>query len=504
VVPLARAAAFAAGLALAASAAGAQGSPYLPLDDVAYAYLDALQARGRLGELSLLERPYTVQAVRRALRMPDACALGERLCGAIEGALAKYAPAAPADSAYVEANAGIYGVAQTSALRELMLADDLSSAGPGFTIRVLLQAGPVSGAFRAIGDRRLRADPEFPGKKDRVLAGRTEEAYVRAAWRYAELSAGRVGRQWGAPVVPGLQLSPYSYSYDHLFGRLGGERFHLSALATVLDDLPMGGDSAAHRYFSAHRLAGRFGRWEAGISESIVYGGSHRGLEPALANPVNMWSLSQYAEDREVNVAYGADAAWRPRWGGWLAAQLLIDDVQVDAVEEPPSYGATVAVEGVPAGPLRAFASYVRVSNLAYRAVNSWERYASYDVGLGAGFSDYDEWRAGLDAAGLAGIPLRAYLALRRQGEGDYRSPFPPLDSLASTKSFLEGVVWSTARVAVSGAARLPAGIEVVADVGVNRSRNADNVAGRERTEFEGRLRVAFEPRWARIGWGIP
>jgi hypothetical protein len=29
-------------------------------------------------------------------------------------------------------------------------------------------------------------------------------------------------------------------------------------------------------------------------------------------------------------------------------------------------------------------------------------------------------------------------------------------------------------------------------------------VAGRERTEFEGRLRVAFEPRWARIGWGIP
>ena len=48
-------------------AAGAQGSPVLPLDDVSYVYLDALMARGQLRGLSALERPYTVAAVRAAL-----------------------------------------------------------------------------------------------------------------------------------------------------------------------------------------------------------------------------------------------------------------------------------------------------------------------------------------------------------------------------------------------------------------------------------------------------
>ena len=502
-VPVARLAAALAAGALMARQAPAQGSPYLPLDDVAYAYVDALQARGQLRSLSLLERPYAVDAVRAAVGGAGACG-PQRLCRALEQAMAKYAPAAAPDSSFLEANAGVYGIAQSSAMRELMRADERSSAGPGFTVRVLLQTPRVTGVFRAVGDRRLRADPEFPGKQDRVIAGRSEEAYLRARWRLAELAAGRVGRQWGAPQVPGLQLSPYAYSYDHLYGRLGGDRFHLSALATRLEDLAGPGDSAAHRYFSAHRLAGRFGSFEAGITESIVYGGPRRGLEPALVNPVNFWSLSQYAEDRELNVGYGADLAWRPRWGGWIAGQLLIDDVQVDAVEEPPSYGVTLSAEGVPAGPLRAFGSYVRVSNLAYRAINPWERYASYDVGLGAGFSDYDEWRLGLDGAGALGVPLRAYVALRRQGEGDFRRPFPPLDSLASTRSFLDGVVWRTARLGVSGAARLPGGVELAGDVGVNRSRNLAHVAGRERTALEGRVRVAIEPSWARVGWAIP
>lgn len=38
----------------------------LPLDDIAYTYIDALQARGMLRDLPLLERPYSVGAVRAA------------------------------------------------------------------------------------------------------------------------------------------------------------------------------------------------------------------------------------------------------------------------------------------------------------------------------------------------------------------------------------------------------------------------------------------------------
>ncbi|MGI8617815.1 MAG: hypothetical protein ACR2L6_01840, partial [Gemmatimonadaceae bacterium] len=54
-------------LVASASPATGQGSPYVPLDDVAYVYIDALMARGELRQLASLERPYTVAAIRQAL-----------------------------------------------------------------------------------------------------------------------------------------------------------------------------------------------------------------------------------------------------------------------------------------------------------------------------------------------------------------------------------------------------------------------------------------------------
>ena len=51
----------------APSQAGGQASAYVPLDDVAYTYVDALVARGWFKELSMLERPFTERALRVAI-----------------------------------------------------------------------------------------------------------------------------------------------------------------------------------------------------------------------------------------------------------------------------------------------------------------------------------------------------------------------------------------------------------------------------------------------------
>ena len=51
---------------LLATVAQAQNA-LLPLDDLAYTYIDALQSRGQFRELSVIERPYTVGAVRAAI-----------------------------------------------------------------------------------------------------------------------------------------------------------------------------------------------------------------------------------------------------------------------------------------------------------------------------------------------------------------------------------------------------------------------------------------------------
>ncbi len=495
-------------LLLCSTAVRAQNA-LLPLDDIAYTYIDALQARGQLRELPMIERPYTVGAVRAAVRNARE-ALHEvgsrRWLAAIEAAAEKYAPGVTAsDSGVFAAGVAGYGVAQTSGTRDLMQSDRVNTFAPGLTLRALLQSGPFTGAMRVLADRRMRVDPEFVGRKDRVLSSRTEDGYLGVASRFGALQIGRVGRSWGLPGQLGLMVSNGAYTYDHAFLRIGTDKLHLSSVIARLDDerLNFFTDTLAQRYFTAHRLALKAGNVEAGISESVIYGGVARGFQPNLANPVSPAFLAQYSDGDKINVAFGADALWRARNGVMVAGQIYLDDFQIDKCElcgEPPGIGVTLTADGVPlAGGTRGFASYTRVTSLTYRAPDRFERYTSRTVGLGQRNSDFDELKAGVDIGPLLPAPVRVYVAYRRQGAGDYREQYPAVNQRNSWPTIFEGVVVKTLRVAASAAMRVGMGTELSADVGVNRSDNDLRVTGASRTRFEARVRVALEPSWFRI-----
>ena len=481
----------------------------LPLDDIAYSYIDALQARGQLRELPMIERPYTVGAVRAAIglargRLHDAGAL--RWLRAIEAAAEKYAPGlTPLDSGVFAASLGAYGVAQTSGTRDLMQSDRVNTAAPGFTVRALLAAGPFTGAMRVVADRRMRVDPEFFGRKDRVLSSRTEDGYLGVTSRFATVQLGRVGRSWGLPGQLGLMVSNGAYTYDHLYLRVGTDKVYLSSIVARLDDefVNFTTDTLAQRYFTAHRLGAKIGGVEAGISESVIYGGIARGFQPNLSNPVSPLFLSQYSDGDKINVALGVDALWRASNGLMFGGQIYLDDFQIDKCSlcgEPPGIGLAMTADGVPiGGGLRGFASYTRVTTLTYRAPDRFERYTYRTVGLGQRNSDFDEVKLGLDIGPMLPAPVRLYLAYRRQGAGDYREPYPAIGLRNGWPTIFEGVVVKTLRVAITSAVRLHAGVEVAADAGVNRSSNAERFAGAVRTRVEGRLRVAFEPTRARL-----
>lgn len=499
-----RAALAAAALASLAAAgeSGAQGSPYVPLEDPAYALLDALAARGHVRALPLLERPYTARQIRLALSADSlrpargAVAAWHR---AAEASAARYELAA--DRGELRAAAGAVGTAQTSGRRELMLADDASAVLPGAWGRVEAAAGPVVVAARAVADARLARDPEFTGSKKRAVAGRMEEGYAAAQWRLGELFVGRQSRNWGPPRPGGLHLGDYAYSYDQVAGRVGTAGLHLSAVLARLDDFGATPDSTVQRYVALHRIGGRWRQLEFGVSEAVVYGGRGRGLELAYANPANVFMLSQYNEGKAGNISYAFDVALRTAARGTVLGQLLYDDFQIDdcdpACAEPPSYGLTVAAEGLPlVGDHRAFASYTRVSNLAYRTPEPLEQYSAFGVGIGRGFSDYDEARAGVELAVARVAPARLYVAHRRQGEGDYRQPYPAPADYPATPELLAGVVMRVTRVAVEAAGRPVPFLAVAADVGVNRVENDGHLRGQRATRFEGRLRVSADAPW--------
>ena len=499
-----------------ARAVQAQASPYLPLDDIGYAYIDALQARGELRGLSMLERPYTVREIETALgeSSPGTSFVLDSWRSALRGAMAKYDPhdgacdsacrAGRAEELAVRASVGAFSSARTTATRELMTADDSSGAYPGLAGRFNASAGPFVVATRVLLDHHYKDDPEFAGKKNRGVAGRVEDAYLGVGVRWVEAAAGRVARNFGPATMQGLQIGHYAYTWDHVFARLGSRRFHLVTMLASLDAMPVG-DEEANRYMAFHRVSGRWGGLEIALSEAMSFGGVGRRFEAGFLNPLNLYQLTQYNEDAHGNVSYGLEAAWRSAGAMRLSAQLLIDDFQIDDCtpncEEPSSYGLTFAADGLPlAGMQKWFASYARVSNLTYRTPASFEAWMSEGVGLGHGRSDYDEVRAGLDLALLPRLTMRPYGAWRRQGEGDYRLPFPLPAEYAATPEIHAGVVERTVRVGVDASWSPSRFLEVRGDLGWNRSANARHVSGERRSAVEGWVRVAVEAPWIFVG----
>lgn len=497
----------------------AQATPYVPLDDAAYAYVDALLARGLLNELGALERPYPARALLDAalsdLARPDVGYHVRGWLASLRERAARYAPSAArpmSDSGGVEIVGAIAvgGTTQSARRSELLLADDDAGSFAAGELRLSAATGAVVAAGRYVLDQRWREDPDYTGFTSGGVTGRVEDGYVAGQWKYGELFVGRLARNWGPPPLAGLQVSDAPFTYDHLYGRLGTSRLRLETIIARLDDAPGTFEPVVQRFLSIHRLAGRWRGLELAATETYVYSGEKRGFEPSLANPVAPVLLTHYNDDEEGNVSFAADAILRTRWGS-LGAQWMLDDFQFESgtelTDEPPSYGATVTAEGLPLwGAQRWFGSYTRVSNLAYRTVERGDAFVSRGVGLGRPFSDYDEWRGGLDLALLTSAPLRLYVAQRRQGEGDYRRPFPAIDEYATTPAFLSGAVARVTRFGIesTGAVR---GLAWSFDAGYNRVSGegvaipaADGSTLLAGSGFAGRLRLMLEPgflRWS-------
>lgn len=495
---------------LAAAPAAAQGtppSPYLPLDDVAYTFLDALQSRGRLRPLPVLERPYTVAQVRQALAAADTAAwhaVERGWARRAREAMAKYeAGDAGVGEMALHVNVGLLATGSTSGTRDLMVADTALGISPGGQVRATVRTGPLVAAFRARWDQSLRANPEYTGfgggspiaSRGHPVIWRAEEGYASVQLPFAEVFGGRLARNWGPPAYEGLLLGSAPWSYDHVAARLGGRRFRLTWLAARLNDFPTG-DSLVkvNRYLSARRAAVRLGNVEVGMSESVVWSGVGRGLSWALASPFIPTVDGLYNRREGGNNNYAIDAAWQGPVGRWTG-QLYVDDIQLDGTtRKPPMYGATVAADGLPlAGAHRWFLGYTEVSAYVYRNTTAADAYTDEYVALGRAGSDYREGRLGLDLAVAPDAVVRPYVAIRAQGTGTYRNPYPPASQWAGLRAILEGHVMSVGRVAVQGAWRARA-FEVAYDLGINRVHAMHHVPGHRHTGVEGRIRVQWEP----------
>src|SRR3989441_907916 len=275
---------------------------------------------------------------------------------------------------------------------------------------------------------------------------------------------------------------------------LGTRRIQLQGIVTELDDLPDTAGVSNHRFFIAHRLLWRpsvattLGFWEGEIAA-----GPDRTLEPWFANILNLGLLVEYDRDINVNSLLGVDFESRLH-GVKLFAQALLDDIQIDrktrADSEPPSYGLTLGAEtGVHGVVITGL--YTQVANLTYRTPNPAEAVESRLVGLGRNFSDYDQLTLRASALAGPGVLLQPEATLLRQGQGDFRLPYPPVAAYGTTPTLFAGVVERTVRLAM-GAAWQRGAWGVSGNGGVHFIHNAGHVSGVSQTKWIGAVTLAY------------
>src|SRR5262249_54314954 len=229
-------------------------------------YLEHLIAAGRIADPSPLSRPLRVDQILRALDAVDSTVVSGGEWATVKQIRADLVRQMRGPSARIDIDAGVAGSshARRDPLREAGVGHATFNGGAALT----LYFGPAVVFTHPYFDTRLKWDPDYYGKKDRVIAGRFAEAYVSAQWRYGELFFGSLDRNWGPRITQGLLVSPSPYSYDQLDFRIGTDGIYFEGILTQLDDITDTSGTVNARHFVAHRLVIRppgsttFALWE--------------------------------------------------------------------------------------------------------------------------------------------------------------------------------------------------------------------------------------------------
>ena len=470
----------------------AQGSPYVALDDPRLPLAEHLITRGVVRDPSPQIRPFRRDQIVASLAAADTAP--DTPDGRVIRALREGWTDLESESRWmVEGRLGVQ--AYTRQRRDLLHPDGTSSVQPYVDLRLEGVFGPIVAVSRPAIEPRLSKDPDWRGRTDLKVVGRMNEAYLAAQFRFGSIWFGQFDQQWGPIGTYGIPISAgVSYSRPYLGLEVGSRDVRLAAqVATLRDEVDSTG-AIIKRYHVMHRLSVRTSeRLSLALWETTVLAGEDRSLEGRFINPLSLLLLAnQYGEGDPGNVTIGFDASWRAFRRTTLELQLAIDDIQYQSTGYPNRWALTAAAFGPLGNRLAWRGTYTAASTLAFQSQNVFENYAERGVGIGRGFPDMDVLSLSISLPFAERWLVSPTIAAQRQGERRITDAFPPTaadaDGLPEIHS---GTVEKTLRLSV-GATGRASFFDLGADAGVSFVNDADNVQGRNRTRFEGKLQATL------------
>lgn len=469
------------GMLAGAARAGAQASPFLPMDDPRVPLIEHFIARGDVRDPNPMLRPFRRSDVKGSPE-PLASWLTDPA-----GAWGRFS-----------AHSGAQGY--TQGRRDLLQ----SGGDGGFKMVAEAEGTVVSGAFvasvRGALENRLKDDPDWPdpsGIIGKDVVPRVVDGYAGVQLGWLSFYAGQLSHNWGPAGIPGIAVSDLGYPRPELGLTLGDGRLRYAALATKMHDGTSLGGARVERYLVQHRLAFvandrlTLAAWELGVMAGTgdELDGATRAIAPLLVLPALVTSKGHR------NEMIGGGVSWRPTGRVRLEAELAIDDWNFDNNNPYPQRWA-MSLAGAGALGRRASwrATFTTASSLAFRTLEPSENIADRGVGIGRTFPDnvVTDFSVGLPVRSRWLVSPR--IALLRQGEGRIQDPFPGAQGADTLPTVGIGTIatslWSGVRV--SG---WEGPLQLSGEAGLRHTSNAGHTKGNSRTTFEARVTATLGVR---------
>ncbi|MCX5800995.1 MAG: hypothetical protein NTX17_06370 [Candidatus Eisenbacteria bacterium] len=528
----------------------------VPSDTRIHSYIEELGRRGLLRNFSFSDRPYSREKVVEGLALLDKAVgsgqvklspyeawLVERLKDEFATQVTKSQTAGqagtsaqPAGNSTVELGAELQGVA-TSSEREVTWIEEVGgeeseetkteSEGTGRAIlsgwtEVTLPHGlSLSHRFRV--DTNVSEDPGFLGRPWRdELGGYVANGYGKLALGPFEFLLGRDKVSWGPGKSGSLILSDLAPPMDMICMSLHLGRVTATGFFTTLGDLKLEGSvpyeadslypgEVISRHLSGHRLDVRITRdLEVGLSETVVYGGPDRGLEPGYINPLCFYYAEQWNLNENDNPMWSFDATWWPKERLQLYGQFLVDDYQFERKsstdKEPPEIAFLLGLHsGDPFGLLNTSVNleYVRVNPWTYSQPLPWNKYVYGGALLGHPLGpDADAFYVSVTRWLNEKFTCEIDYRFARHGETSIENDWPvPVvgpwgDASFPEGSFPLGTAEKSHRVGILAGFHPTLHLDVDGFASLERVSDYRNLDGAKLTSYEIGLSVSFRPEW--------
>lgn len=489
----------------------AQSSRVLTLPDYTYEYIQRLQHRGHMLDLSPTVLPYSYGQVKTSLSRIDTEKLSKTETTWVDLIKERIYLNESNESEIGTEVEGAINLSDTERLDPIKPLNQQLYAYPAVKIGGYYERGDLIGQLSFQHDYYYDQDPDGIDAARRLYV-RAEDSYLGYQSNDLRIMLGRFHNQWGKYGETSSIISTNAHSFDQINISFGGKYISFQSILGELngitaDDEFLGGtftDGSKNRFITIHRInIHPSPKFRLSFFESIVYSGTNTGISLKYSNPLLLHSFvsDNYPKNDQNNLLLGG-MLWTQFKNFTLNGQFLLDDIEVLQITgEPTTFSIISSLNyALKKAPVDLNLEFEAVAYQTYNTDQAEGRYLYLNKGIATPTNDYLKVKIYpelfLDQQ-VRGLMVAPYITYYAKGEQEINQEFTKRNPDGSViDNILTGQEESTIRGGLHILYQPTSQLWFELDTGYNHIDNYRNISGSKKsrlvTLFKAGFRIGF------------